>query len=199
MSLRLDINGEVCFTDFRRTDVAALVEGLNDRVIYERTLRIPYPYTPLDAQKWLSLIEADAGAMWPLVGAIRDLDGRLIGSMGLERNCRTDDPVCELGYWLAKPFWGRGIVTAAVRTICRHAFETIGLTKITANVFSFNDASARVLEKCGFQYEGLLKDQVRKDGRSIDVKLFSLLRPPTTTNGRSNDSLPASGDEGRRG
>jgi RimJ/RimL family protein N-acetyltransferase len=188
MSLLLKINDEICLTDFRRSDVPALVEGINDREIYERTIRIPHPYTPTDAEKWLALIEADRGAMWPVAGAIRDRDARLIGSVGLERKFWPDQPVGELGYWVAKPFWGRGIMTAVVRAVCRHIFATLDEQKITAHVFSFNDASARVLEKCGFQFEGYLKDHVRKDGRSIDAKLFSLSAPPKFGATRADES-----------
>jgi RimJ/RimL family protein N-acetyltransferase len=190
MSLLLKINDEICFTDFRRLDVAALVEGLNDREIYERTIRIPHPYTPTDAEKWLALIEADRRAMWPIAGAIRDRNERLIGSVGLERKFWPDRPVGELGYWLAKPFWGRGIMTAVVRAVCRHIFDTLDVQKITAHVFSFNDASARVLEKCGFQFEGYLKDHVRKDGRSIDANLFSLSATPKLGTARAGASGP---------
>jgi RimJ/RimL family protein N-acetyltransferase len=178
MSLDLKINDEIGFTDFRHSDIAALVEGLNDRAIYERTIRIPYPYTADDAKKWLALLEADRGTMWPIAGAIRDRDERLIGSVGLERKFAADEPVGELGYWLAKPFWGRGIMTAVVSAVCRHIFDTLDIHRVTAHVFSFNDASARVLEKCGFRFERDLIDHVRKDGRSIDARLFSLSAPP---------------------
>jgi RimJ/RimL family protein N-acetyltransferase len=60
--------------------------------------------------------------------------------------------------------------------VCRHAFEEFGLVKITAHVFSHNPASARVLEKCGFQEEGFLRKHFRKDGQFIDARLFALLR-----------------------
>lgn len=82
----------------------------------------------------------------------------------------------EVGYWLAKPFWGRGIMTAVVRRLCRHAFDEYGLAKITAQVSLHNPASARVLEKCGFQQEGCLRKHFLKDGRFIDARLFALLR-----------------------
>ena len=67
-------------------------------------------------------------------------------------------------------------MTAVVRRVCRHAFEDFGLAKITAHVFSHNPASARVLEKCGFQQEGLLRKHFLKDGSFIDARLFALLQ-----------------------
>jgi RimJ/RimL family protein N-acetyltransferase len=63
-----------------------------------------------------------------------------------------------------------------VQRVCRHAFEEFGLVKVTAHVFSHNPASARVLEKCGFQEEGYLRKHFLKDGRFIVVRLFALLR-----------------------
>jgi ribosomal-protein-alanine N-acetyltransferase len=67
-------------------------------------------------------------------------------------------------------------MTAVVQRVCRHAFEEFGLVKITAHVFSHNTASARVLEKCGFQQEGFLRKHFLKDGQFIDARLFGLLR-----------------------
>ena len=80
------------------------------------------------------------------------------------------------GLWLAKPFLGRGIMTALVQRMCRHAFEEFGLVKITAHVFPHNPASARVLEKCGFQQEGLLRKHFLKDGKFVDALLFALFK-----------------------
>ena len=81
-----------------------------------------------------------------------------------------------VGYWLAKPLWGRGIMTAVVQRLCQHAFEEFGLVKITAHVFSHNTASARALEKCGFQEEGFLRKHFLKDGRFLDARLLALLK-----------------------
>jgi RimJ/RimL family protein N-acetyltransferase len=63
-----------------------------------------------------------------------------------------------------------------VQRLCQHAFEEFGLVKITAHVFSHNPASARVLEKCGFQEEGFLRRHFLKDGQFIDAKLFASLK-----------------------
>jgi [ribosomal protein S5]-alanine N-acetyltransferase len=105
--------------------------------------------------------------------AIRDVDDKLIGGCGLHGLVKGER--AEVGYWLAKPYWGRGIMTAVVGRLCRHAFDELALGKITAHVFVHNPASARVLEKCGFQQEGYLRQHFRKDGRRIDARLFALL------------------------
>jgi [ribosomal protein S5]-alanine N-acetyltransferase len=82
----------------------------------------------------------------------------------------------EIGYWIAKPYWNRGIMTAVVRRACQCAFEEFGLIKIIAHVFDANPASARVLEKCGFEQEGYLKKHYLKDGQYLDVRLYARLR-----------------------
>jgi RimJ/RimL family protein N-acetyltransferase len=107
--------------------------------------------------------------------AIRDAAERAVGGIGLEGVGRSPPHRAEIGYWLAKPFWGRGVMTAAVRAVCTHAFDELGLGKITAHVFSFNEASARVLVKAGFEQEGFLKRHYVKDGRPLDAKVFGRL------------------------
>ena len=84
-------------------------------------------------------------------------DGKAIGTVELKLNGHTDmterEDECELGYWLGKPFWGRGIMPEAVREMLRHAFEDLGMTKVWAGYYEGNIKSKRVQEKCGFRYQ----------------------------------------------
>ena len=84
-------------------------------------------------------------------------DGKAIGTIELKLNGYTDmterDDECELGYWLGKPFWGRGIMPGAVKEMFRHAFEDIGMTKVWVGYYEGNSKSKRVQEKCGFRYQ----------------------------------------------
>lgn len=84
-------------------------------------------------------------------------DNRAIGAIELKLNGHTDmtdrDDECELGYWLGKPFWGKGIVPEAVKEMLRHAFADIGMTKVWAGYYDGNIKSKRVQEKCGFRYQ----------------------------------------------
>lgn len=164
-------------TEFRRTDADALIEFLNDREIYDHTLRIPFPYTAADAEQWFGIVEKLTKQNGRTVNwAIRNEAEKVIGSIGLEGPGLDRSHRAEVGYWLAKPYWGRGIMTAAVTAVSRHAFEVLGLSKLTAHVFSFNDRSARVLEKCGFEQEGFLKQHFQKAGRFLDAKAYALLK-----------------------
>jgi len=84
-------------------------------------------------------------------------DGKAIGAIELKLNGHTDmterDDECELGYWLGKPFWGRGIMPEAVKEMLRHAFEDCGMQKVWIGYYEGNTRSKRVQEKCGFKYQ----------------------------------------------
>ena len=165
-------------TQFEPSDKDVLVECLNDRDIYQRTLRIPYPYSAADAQRWLAIVDkATRHNGQPVNWAIRDSSGQVIGGIGFDGLVLGQTHRAEIGYWLAKPYWGHGIMPAAVQAVCRHAFDHLGLVKIVAHIFAFNQASGRVLEKCGFQCEGHLRQHYLKDGQLIDAKAYGLLRP----------------------
>jgi RimJ/RimL family protein N-acetyltransferase len=173
----LNVNDQVHLSEFRSSDKPALIEHLNDPDIYDRTLRIPFPYTESSADEWLVLVATVTKQQGqPVHWAIRDAEDSLIGGCGFDGFKVGQSHRAEVGYWLAKPFWGRGIMTSVVQRLCRHAFEEFGLVKITAHVFSHNPASARVLQKCSFQEEGFLRKHYLKDGKFIDARLFALLR-----------------------
>lgn len=175
--MRIVVNDQVHLSEFRSSDKDALIEHLNDEDIYDRTLRIPFPYTDADADEWLALVAKITQQQGhPVHWAIRTADDALIGGCGFDGFQVGKSHRAEVGYWLAKPFWGRGIMTTVVQRVCRHAFEEFGLVKITAHVFTHNPASARVLEKCGFQQEGFLRKHFLKDGKLIDARLFALLK-----------------------
>ena len=81
-----------------------------------------------------------------------------------------------MGYYIAEGFWGKGIMTEAVQQICEFIFEKSDIIRIFAEPFSYNVASCRVLEKVGFQYEGTLRNNAIKNGKVIDMKIYSLLK-----------------------
>jgi RimJ/RimL family protein N-acetyltransferase len=175
--MKIVVNDQVHLSEFRPSDKPALVQHLNDRDIYDRTLRIPFPYTDASADERLALVARVTGQQGrPVQFAVRSADDALIGGCGFDDFQVGKSHRAEVGYWLAKPLWGRGIMTAVVQRLCRHAFEEYGLAKITAHVFSHNPASARVLEKCGFHEEGFLRKHFLKDGKFIDARLFALLK-----------------------
>ena len=84
-------------------------------------------------------------------------DNKAIGAIELKLNGYTDltdrDDECELGYWIGKPFWGRGLMPEAGREILRHAFEDLGMTKVWCGYYEGNTKSKRVQEKLNFRYQ----------------------------------------------
>lgn len=175
--MKIVVNDQVHLSEFRSSDKHALIEHLNDRDIYDRTLRIPFPYTDASADEWLALVAKITNQQGRQVQfAVRTSDDYLIGGCGFDGFQIGKSHRAEIGYWLAKSSWGQGIMSAVVQRLCQHAFEEFGLVKITAHVFPFNPASARVLEKCGFEQEGVLRKHFLKDGQFIDARLFALLR-----------------------
>jgi [ribosomal protein S5]-alanine N-acetyltransferase len=170
--MNIVVNSQIHLSEIRSSDKPALIEHLNDRDIYDRTFRIPFPYTDADAEAFVARVANGQPAHF----AIRTGDDSLIGGCGLNDFEVGKSHQAEVGYWLGKPFWGRGIMTAVVQRLCQHAFDEFGLVKIIAHVVTHNPASARVLEKCGFVQEGLLRKHFLKDGQFIDVNLFALLR-----------------------
>ncbi len=135
---------------------------------------IPYPYTKADAEDFIrSTLSAAPDSLFAF--AIFS-EGRLCGSISVMRQNNIHRRTGELGYYIAEEFWGRGIATEAVGKICRYVFENTDLVRIFAEPFSYNKASCRVLEKNAFQLEGLLRSNAEKNGKILDMKLYSLIK-----------------------
>ena len=175
--MQLTVNDQVHLSEFQSSDKPALIEHLNERQIYEHTLQIPFPYTQDDARRWIALVGAETEHnQQPVQFAIRNENEQLIGSCGFNDLQLGASHRGEIGYWLARPYWGQGIMTAVVRRACEHAFASWKLLRITAHVFDFNVASVRVLEKVGFEQEGVLRKHLQKDGRYLDAVVYGLLK-----------------------
>ena len=176
-AMKIIVTDHIHLSQFTPTDQTACLEHFKAKEIYDRTLRIPFPYTEADFRTWLEIVEnATKQQGQPVHWAIRDGEGFLIGGFGFDGFQIGRSHQAEIGYWLAKPFWGRGIMTSVVRRACEFAFAEFGLVKIMAHVFADNESSAKVLEKCGFVQEGFLRKHHRKDGNFLDARLFALLK-----------------------
>ena len=108
--------------------------------------------------------------------AIRDKNLNLIGGIGFHLKYGIKSYKDEIGYWLAKDFWNKGIMTGVVKKLCEIGFIENKLIRIEAVVFENNLASARVLEKNGFIKEGLLRKYLVKDDIALNVNLYSLIK-----------------------
>ncbi len=170
----LPIDEELELTEIRRSDAPLYVEYFRDQEIYANTLRIPSPYTEKDAEEFFDRVDAKTREYgYPINFAIRrKKDALLLGGMGFVEFVPSHHAV-EIGYWLAKPFRGNGIMTRAVKVFCEDAHHRFGIVRFTAGVFSHNQKSVRVVEKAGFEFEGLRRKIYRKDGVYIDSLLYA--------------------------
>jgi RimJ/RimL family protein N-acetyltransferase len=157
----------------RRDDVEALVEIANDWEV-ARFLRdrFPHPYTRADARDWVERTATEESTHF-----IIEIDGRVAGGIGYIPRTAEERRTAEIGYWLGRAFHGRGVATAACRALTELAFEEHDLLRVEARPHSNNPASMRVLEKCGFEREGVLRRAIVKAGEILDVAIYAKLRP----------------------
>ncbi|WP_299490025.1 GNAT family protein [Acaryochloris sp. IP29b_bin.137] len=160
----------ITLRDYERTDLDSLLALANNkRVSRYLVYTFPYPYTRADAEWWISEgVKAEES-----VTKVIEYNGAFTGSIGLTRQAGWRDHLAEIGYWLGEPFWGKGIATQAVQQMTDHAFSDLQLQKLYAPILAPNKASMRVVEKCGYELEGVLKREVFKDGRYYDIHHFA--------------------------
>jgi RimJ/RimL family protein N-acetyltransferase len=139
-----------------------------------RNLRdaFPHPYTLANAQHWIR----SANPATPVTNFAIVVDGNAVGGIGLVLKDDVFRRSAEIGYWLGEEYWGRGIVTEAVRAVTDYAFTTFGLCRVYAGVFEWNRASMRVLEKAGYEFECRMRKSVIKDGEIIDELIYAMVR-----------------------
>ncbi len=147
----------------------------NDRIAQNLRNIFPYPYTLADAEGFIeSCIAADEEKQ--MFRAI-EVDGHAVGSIALCLGGDVYALTAELGYWLAEDYWGKGIMTQAVRQMCKEGFARwADLVRIHAEPFAHNAPSRRVLEKAGFTLEGVLRQSVFKRHKVCDSCIYALLR-----------------------
>ncbi|KAJ3343857.1 hypothetical protein HDU93_005140 [Gonapodya sp. JEL0774] len=173
-------------------DRERLVEILQDPIVHRNTLQLPKPYTLESADWWITetrnralrerrtlnfairelpsqLLVGSAG--FHDLKLVKEIDGELRELEGGDREWKT-----EIGYYLDANYRGKGIMPMVVTKLCELGFGELGLERISANIFAYNHASARVVEKCGFVLEGRLRKYYRKDGALIDGQLWARVK-----------------------
>jgi [ribosomal protein S5]-alanine N-acetyltransferase len=154
-------------------DVAALALHANSVVVWRNLRdRFPHPYREVDARSYITHVRAQT----PETSFAIAVEGQAVGGIGLLVGMDVERVSAELGYWLAEPYWGRGIVTECVRAVTTLALGELGLTRVYAVPFSGNAASCRVLEKAGFQLEGRMRKSAIKEGRVMDQLLYAFVK-----------------------
>ncbi|MBS1948908.1 MAG: GNAT family N-acetyltransferase [Bacteroidetes bacterium] len=158
---------------WKNEDAKALAYAANSDKI-GATLRdgFPFPYTKEDAEQWLSF---NIGKE-PVTNFAILATGQIVGGIGFLLKDNIYRKNAEIGYWLAEPFWNRGIATEAVRLLINHIFSGFDIDRIYAEVFSNNPASMKVLEKNGFQLDAIHRKSIIKGNHILDAYHWAKLR-----------------------
>lgn len=160
---------------YRKSDAVSLAKNINDKGIERNTLTISYPYKLKDANQWLKGVLKDNLKKKPeRIHFVIDINKEVAGCVALSKIIYGHK--ASIGYWLARPYWGQGIMTSAVKIVTDFGFKKLGLKRIDARVFYYNKASMKVLKKSGYKLEGLLKKFGKKDNKFIDEYLFAKVK-----------------------
>lgn len=155
--------------DYRKTDVRRLVELANNANVAAYLVdTFPCPYTLEDARWWIQAGARAAGTTKAI-----EYQGELVGTIGWSAQAGWKSHVAEIGYWLGEAYWGRGIATEALRIMTQSALASGECRKLFAQVLAPNTASMRVLQRNGYRLEGILLNEVVKNGRYYDVLHFA--------------------------
>jgi ribosomal-protein-alanine N-acetyltransferase len=158
---------------FRPDDAAALARNGNNRAIWRNLRdRFPHPYTEDHATGYIEFILAQN----PYHSLAIEVEGEAVGGVSLRVGQDIERVSAEIGYWIGEPYWGRGIMTDAVRLVTDYAFGALSLERVFAVPFVANVASCRVLERVGYVREGLMRRSAIKDGEILDQYLYAKVR-----------------------
>lgn len=154
---------------WQHEDIHSLVEYANNyKIARFLTNGFPHPYTEENGKQFLEFaIRSDS------IFAI-DIENRACGSIGLHSQSDIHSRNMELGYWLAEPYWGMGIITEAIKQIVAYGFQSFDINRIFARPFGTNKASQRVLEKAGFELEATFKSTLFKYDEFIDEMVYAI-------------------------
>lgn len=171
---------------FIRPYVEADADALSryaDNINIWRNLRdgFPHPYTVDHAREFIQMVQRQDPTVFFAIATAEEA----IGGIGLVPGRDVHRLTAEMGYWLAEPFWGKGIMSEAVQRFSDWAMDHFGLVRIFAEPYSHNQASSRILEKAGFVLEGVMRRHAIKEGRLVDMLLYAKIREQESTSGRS--------------
>lgn len=178
--MKIPINDTIFLDEFNLKDIKRLSHLLNDKEVSGTMLTVPFPYTEKEAEEWIyfTLKQKSSGKQQQNFAIRESGTGDVIGGIGLVlREEKYYFHQSEIGYWIAKEHWNKGLATAAVGTFSYIAFNLFPfLKKLTALVYTHNISSQKVLEKNNFKVEGLLRQHIFKSDNYFDCKHYGLLK-----------------------
>lgn len=170
----MEIRLEKCtLRRWRAGDERSLVRHADNYKIWRNVRdRFPHPYTLEDARLWIEY----AGSADPQTDFAIEVEGEAAGAIGIILQTDIYRRSAEIGYWLGEKYWGRGIVTSAVRAMTDWAFANFDICRIYAGVLEWNPTSMKVLEKAGYRFEARLSLAVTKENVTMDDFIYSIIR-----------------------
>ncbi len=160
---------------WRMDDAEDLAAAINNPKV-QNNLRdgLPYPYTEKDAEDFIgAMLHADPDRMFAFAVTVED---RMVGSIAVERGQNVHRLTGELGYYIAEPYWNRGLGASAVGQIVEYVFANSDIVRIYAEPYAYNTGSCRILEKNGFRLEGVMRKNAIKNGVFQDMKLYAVIK-----------------------
>lgn len=156
------------------SDLPSLVQSANNPAIARYLIDLfPHPYTEEHGRAYLGFVASQPpGCIFAI-----EVAGQAVGSIALHPQADIHRRNAELGFWLAQPFWGQGVVTQAVGQMVDYGFQAFDITRIFARPFGTNRASQRVLEKAGFALEAQFAQTLFKNGEFVDEWVYAVRRP----------------------
>lgn len=156
---------------WKMEDLESLVRHANNFEIAKNMMDIfPHPYTQEEGEKFIAMTQKNEP---PLILAI-EVDGKAVGSIGLHPQKDIQKKNGELGYWLSEEYWGKGIVTGAIKQMVEYGFENLEIERIFARPFGTNLASRKALEKAGFRLEAHLENTLYKNEEYQDELIYAM-------------------------
>lgn len=133
----------------------------------------PSPYTMDHAISWVDMMINQN----PVLIFVIDVTGEVDGVIGLDPKNDVYRKTALIGYWLKEELWGSGIMPEAVKLVTQYAFEHLDFIRLQAGIFGKNPRSMRVLEKAGYQKEGVCRNAIIKNGEVMDEHIYAILKP----------------------
>ncbi len=159
--------------EWKLTDIVSLVKHINNEKIWNNVRDgLPYPYTMLDADKYIRMVQAQPYVQNFAIAVA----GEAVGGVGIVPLTDVERFSAEVGYWLGEDYWGRGITSEAVALLVDYVFRKTEIIRLFASVYEYNPASMKVLEKVGFTRQAILRDAAIKNGRVIDMYYYDLIK-----------------------
>ena len=160
---------------YKKEDIEVVLKYINDEEVKRNLIPgIPFPYTLEDEEKWY---ESNTALKDTYNFAIETLeDKKYLGGCGInEVDWKNSKAV--IGIFIGnKEYWNKGYGTDVMNTLIRFIFEQMNINKIKLNVYSFNERAIKCYEKCGFKREGVLRQEIFRDGKYHDEIVMGLLK-----------------------